>query len=128
MQISKTVFIITLALAGLAILNFGMRLLYTSGFNWFSLAAVGMGIGISLCALILTYNETGGTISFFRIIITAMVGVGIMVMGIMGVLTDATGMLLTVYYSIVFVSIVILCIALVMAYHEFMSNDINLTQ
>jgi hypothetical protein len=97
MQINKTVIIIPLALAGLAILNIGMRLLNTSGFNRFSFVPVVMGIALSVCALILAYKEKGETIRFFRIIITAMIGVGIMVTGITGILTEATGLLLMVY-------------------------------
>lgn len=128
MQINKQILIIPLALAGLYILNLGMRALHVSGFSNFAFAAVVIGIGISLCALILTFREDGSSIKFFRIVITAMIGAGIMLMGMTGLLTDAKGMLLTLYYSIVFVSIIILCIALFLAYREYGHYDIKLRE
>jgi len=124
--LTKQVLVFPLALAGLLTLNYGMAFLQLSGFSSISVATMIIAMVVCVCALVFCFGEEEGTIRFFRIVITAMIGVGIMAMGIKGLLIEDSGRIGLVYYSVVFFSIIILCIALYHAHKEFGHYDIKL--
>ena len=124
--LTKQVLVIPLALAGLLILNYGMAFLRVFGFSTITVATMIVAMVVCICALVFSFGETDGTIRFFRIAITALIGVGIMAIGMTGLLIEDSGRIGMVYYSVVFVSIIILCIALYLAHKEYGSYDIKL--
>jgi hypothetical protein len=124
--LTKQVLVIPLALAGLLILNYGMAFLRVFGFSTITVATMIVAMVVCVCALVFSFGEEDGTIRLFRIAITAMIGVGIMAIGMKGLLIEDSGRIGMVYYSVVFVSIIILCIALYLAHKEYGSYDIKL--
>jgi|WetSurMetagenome_2_1015567.scaffolds.fasta_scaffold514740_2 hypothetical protein len=124
--LTKQVLVIPLALAGLLILNYGLAFLRVFGFSTITVATMIVAMIVCICALVFSFGEKDGTIRFFQIAITAMIGVGIMAIGMTGLLFEDSGRIGMVYYSVVFVSIIILCIALYLAHKEYGSYDIRL--
>jgi len=121
----KQSLVIPLALAGILILYNGVEFIRLFGFDGIAFVTVVVGMGLCLCALALSYGEKDETIRFYRILITSMIGVGILCIGIEGILTDVKSILM-LSYGIVFVSIIVLCIALWLAYQQFGQYDIRL--
>ena len=125
--LQKQALVIPLALAGLLVLYNGLEFMRLFGFGSISVVTMIIGMGLCLCALALSYGEKDETIRFYRTFITAMIGCGILGIGMEGILSKVKSILM-LSYGIVFVSIIILCIALYLAYQQFGHYDIKLRE
>jgi hypothetical protein len=121
----KRSLVIPLALAGLLVLYNGLQFMRLFGFTKISFVTMAAGMGLCICALVLSQGEKSEDIRFYRTLLTAMIGGGIMCIGIEGILTKVKSTLM-LSYGIVFVGIIILCIALYLAYQQFGQYDIKL--
>jgi hypothetical protein len=126
MQINKHDLITLLALVGLFSFFYGEHIFELAGPNKTSFLALVLGLGLCLCALILTWREKDKSIRFGRILLIAMIGLGICSVGFAGMGMKEKGSLALLYYTLVLASIIILCIALWFGYREFGHCEISL--
>ncbi|NMB78320.1 MAG: hypothetical protein GYA23_04425 [Methanomicrobiales archaeon] len=126
MQIAKKTLIIPVALVGLYILYLGMRYVKASGFTGTALAVFIAGLALCFGVLVLTFREEGESIAFFRILITSMIGGGTLIIALTGIGGEPTSTAVRPYYAIFFLSIIILSIALWLAYRQYGHFDIKL--
>ena len=128
MQIDKRALIIPLALVGMFTLYQGMRYVKISGFTGTALAIFITGLVLCFAVLFLTFREEGESIAFFRICITSLIGAGTLIIALTGIGDEPTSAAVRPYYVVFFLSIIILCIALYLAYQQFGHYEINLRE
>lgn len=127
LPITNKVLIVPLALAGLLILYNGLQFIRLFGFAGISIVTIVAGMCICVCALVLSLREKDENIRFYRTLLTASIGGGIMCIGIEGTLTETKSTIM-LFYGVVFFSIIILCIAFYLAYQQFGQYDIKLRE